>query len=92
MKSTIRIAPVGYEEDDDIFEDASEQAFINPEEEFYEGKYYHADCLASGFVIYKAVCQVLCPKRTLQFRCLTEGRQCEKVCIVHIPSSCLLRA
>ena len=39
MKSTVRIEPVGYEEEDDIFEDASEQAFINPEEEFYEGGY-----------------------------------------------------
>lgn len=37
MKKTQRVAP-GYEEDEDVFEDASEQAFINPEEEFYEGK------------------------------------------------------
>ena len=39
MKNTVRIDPVGFEEEDDIFEDASEQAFINPEEEFYEGVY-----------------------------------------------------
>lgn len=39
MKDTVMIDPVSFEEEDDIFEDASEQAFINPEEEFYEGVY-----------------------------------------------------
>ena len=37
MRAASRSEPIGHEEDDDIFEDASEQAFINPEEEFYEG-------------------------------------------------------